>query len=530
MQVWVDNKFYNVDVRSTIFQFCAKIGINLPCFCYHEKLTIAGNCRMCLVEVSTAVNLVVSCAMPVLDKMHIFTLSKRVRKARENILEFLLVNHPLDCPICDQGGECDLQDLSMVIGSDRSRFYDSYKRSVDNLQCVGPLVKTIMTRCIHCTRCVRFLNEISGINELGIIGRGNYMEIGTYVSKFISDELLGNIIDLCPVGALTSMPYAFNARAWELKKFKSVDVLDALGSSIRIDVANNIVVRIVPSLDEILNEEWISNKARFSYDSLQMQRSYYPQVNLYGKFINLSWTTALLILLRQFQNSLGSIVEVVCGSYLSIEAAMALKYYFAGYGCSTICYENDNFSLFDFRFSFLLNSTITYLERINNFLFIGTNLRLEAPIINARIRKAYLSSNDFKAYSLGLAINYLTYPVLNLGNSISSVISLIEGRFSALKNLLLNDFYNLAFFNIIKYDIEIFLGMSIFKRADGNAVWLGILQLCTRLSQKLNSLHVINMNLGRISYAELGFCGTFKYVREAHKNLNFVYLCGCDPY
>jgi len=202
-----------VDIKTTIFQFCAKIGINLPCFCYHEKLTIAGNCRMCLVEVSTAANLVVSCAMPILDKMQIFTFTKRVRKAREHVLEFLLLNHPLDCPICDQGGECDLQDLSMVIGTDRSRFYESFKRAVDNLHCLGPLVKTVMTRCIHCTRCVRFLNEVSGVPALGVIGRGQSMEIGTYISNFITDELLGNIIDLCPVGALTSMPYAFNARS-----------------------------------------------------------------------------------------------------------------------------------------------------------------------------------------------------------------------------------------------------------------------------------------------------------------------------
>jgi len=213
MYVFIDNKRYALNFKSTIFQFCAAIGINLPCFCYHEKLTIAGNCRMCLVEVSTSANLVVSCAMPILEKMHIFTISKRVRKAREGVLEFLLLNHPLDCPICDQGGECDLQDLSMVIGTDRSRFYEPLKRSVDNLHCVGPLVKTIMTRCIHCTRCVRFLNEIGSTTDLGVIGRGMSMEIGTYIQKFINDELLGNIIDLCPVGALTSMPYAFRLRS-----------------------------------------------------------------------------------------------------------------------------------------------------------------------------------------------------------------------------------------------------------------------------------------------------------------------------
>jgi len=213
MRVWVDHKLYLVTLPCTIFQLCANIGINLPCFCYHEKLTIAGNCRMCLVEVNTALNLVVSCALPILDKMHIYTFTKRVNLAREHILEFLLLNHPLDCPICDQGGECDLQDLSLTVGTDRSRFYELTKRSVDNLNCAGPLIKTIMTRCIHCTRCVRFINEISGIYNFGVISRGATMEIGMYVQKYINDELLGNIIDLCPVGALTSMPYAYTARS-----------------------------------------------------------------------------------------------------------------------------------------------------------------------------------------------------------------------------------------------------------------------------------------------------------------------------
>jgi len=210
---------------------------------------------MCLVQVSTSLGLVASCAMPILDGMKIFTLSKRVSKARENVLEFLLINHPLDCPICDQGGECDLQDLSLVFGSDLGRFYEFTKRSVTNLNCLGPLIKTIMTRCIHCTRCVRFLNEISDNFEFGVIGRGLAMEIGVYIHNFINDELLGNIIDLCPVGALTSMPYSFTTRSWEVKHFYSIDFLDALGSSIRLDVVNNSVVRVLPSLNEELNEE-----------------------------------------------------------------------------------------------------------------------------------------------------------------------------------------------------------------------------------------------------------------------------------
>lgn len=238
---------------TTVFQFCFSKGVNLPCFCYHEKLSIAGNCRMCLVEANGA--LAVACAMPLVNDMVIVTDSKRVRMAREGVLEFLLINHPLDCPICDQGGECDLQDISLLFGGDRGRFYEAKKRSVDNLNCFGPLIKTVMTRCIHCTRCVRFLNEVSGTFDLGVLGRGFSMEIGTYVENHLDHELSGNIIDLCPVGALTSMPYAFAARPWELTTIESIDALDALASSIRIDVVNNRVLRILPALSEAINEE-----------------------------------------------------------------------------------------------------------------------------------------------------------------------------------------------------------------------------------------------------------------------------------
>lgn len=239
----------------TIFQFCFSLGKAIPCFCYHEKLSIAGNCRVCLVELDSA-NLAVSCAMPIVDKMVIYTNSKRVQRAREGILEFLLANHPLDCPICDQGGECDLQDITLVFGGDRGRYYEGLKRTVvDTLHFCSPLIKTVMTRCIHCTRCVRFLNEVQGSFELGIFGRGFFSEIGTFIESHFMDELSGNIIDLCPVGALTSMPYAFKARPWELISIESIDIMDAVASSIKIDIVNNKVMRILPSLEEDVNEE-----------------------------------------------------------------------------------------------------------------------------------------------------------------------------------------------------------------------------------------------------------------------------------
>jgi NADH-quinone oxidoreductase subunit G len=237
----------------TLFQFCYVKNIFLPCFCYHEKLTIAGNCRMCMVEVNN--NIIVACAVPLLDGMKIFTNNFRVKKARENVLELLLINHPLDCPICDQAGECDLQDITFVFGSDRGRFYEYKKRAVDNINCCGPFIKTIMTRCIHCTRCVRFLNEISGNFSLGVIGRGFLMEISTFLNNFQHFELSGNIIDLCPVGALTSMPYAFKNRSWELKNIESIDILDALASGLKISVVSNKIARILPLLNESLNED-----------------------------------------------------------------------------------------------------------------------------------------------------------------------------------------------------------------------------------------------------------------------------------
>jgi NADH dehydrogenase/NADH:ubiquinone oxidoreductase subunit G len=251
--VYLDGLAHKLNNQITIFQFCANTGINLPCFCYHEKLSIAGNCRMCIVQVNNV--LVVSCAVTLLKDMIIFTEIKRVRYARESILELLLINHPLDCPICDQGGECDLQDISMIYGTDRGRFHEHQKRSVVNLNNCGPLIKTVMTRCIHCSRCIRFLNEICGINSLGLLGRGLSMEVGSYIDKFINTELSGNIIDLCPVGALTSMPFAFKARPWELIKVYSIDILDSMASSVRLDVRNNLIMRIVPSLNEEINEE-----------------------------------------------------------------------------------------------------------------------------------------------------------------------------------------------------------------------------------------------------------------------------------
>jgi NADH dehydrogenase (ubiquinone) Fe-S protein 1 len=276
INLFVDDIAVSVKKNSTVLQACDSVGIEIPRFCFHERLLIAGNCRMCLVEIEKSPKPVASCTLPVMENMKVYTHTPLVNKARESVLEFLLLNHPLDCPICDQGGECDLQDQALVFGSDSGRFYE-YKRGVENKNC-GPLVKTIMTRCIHCTRCVRFATEIAGVPELGTTGRGKQTEIGTYVEKILSSELSGNIIDLCPVGALTSKPYAFTARSWELESSEGIDVLDGIGSNIIINTKGNDVMRILPSSNDDINEEWINDKTRFFYDGIKNQRLTSPMV------------------------------------------------------------------------------------------------------------------------------------------------------------------------------------------------------------------------------------------------------------
>jgi len=282
LKIYVNNIELFVKPNSTVLEACETVGIEIPRFCYHEALSIAGNCRMCLVEVEKSPKPVVSCAMPVMAGMKIFTNTPLVKKAREGVLEFLLLNHPLDCPICDQGGECDLQDQAMLFGNDRSRFY-SFKRSVEDKN-VGPLIKTIMTRCIHCTRCVRFAAEIAGVEDLGTTSRGTHTEIGTYIEKVFQSELSGNIVDLCPVGALTSKPYAFTSRPWELKIAESIDVNDAIGSNIRIDFKETEIMRILPRFNQEINSEWISNKTRFSFDGLKHNRLVKPYVSIKTSF------------------------------------------------------------------------------------------------------------------------------------------------------------------------------------------------------------------------------------------------------
>ena len=410
----IDNKNIEVEPGTTILQACEIAGKEIPRFCYHEKLSIAGNCRMCLVEVSGSKKPVASCAMPAVDGQEIKTNSEMVKKAREGVMEFLLVNHPLDCPICDQGGECDLQDQAFNYGGGKSR-YELNKRSVKEKN-MGPLIKTHMNRCIHCTRCIRFAEEIAGVEELGAINRGENMEISTYLEKAVTSEFSANLIDLCPVGALTSKPYAFEARPWELKKTESVDVMDAIGSNIRIDSKGWEVKRILPKINEDINEEWISDKTRFSCDGLLNNRIDSPYIKINGKLTATSWGNAFEFIKSNVVNKKS--FSGLIGQLVDVETTFAFKEFFK---------KVFNSNLIDFRQKnlFLKNSSLfhnifnTPLNDIHNsdlILLIGANPRHEASILNLKIRKA-IKSNQAKVFSIG-NIPDQTYKVHHLGNNI----------------------------------------------------------------------------------------------------------------
>lgn len=425
MKVMVNGEEIEVENGVTVLQACEKAGIHVPRFCYHDRLSIAGNCRMCLVEVVKSPKPVASCAMPAMPNMQIYTDTPLVHKAREGVMEFLLANHPLDCPICDQGGECDLQEQSMEFGSDKSRFRE-FKRSVQDKN-IGPLVKTVMTRCIHCTRCIRFTTEIAGVNDMGATGRGNAMEIGTYVDKILDTELSGNVVDLCPVGALTSKPYAMQARSWELQKTESVDVLDAVGANIRIDTRNTEVLRIIPRLNEDVNEEWLSDRSRHSIDGLQRQRLDTPMIKKDGEFVPVSWQDALLAAKEAINGVQGNEIMGVAGDLVDAEAMVTLKDFLNRLGCNNMKPSQSGDLNSDFRSQYLFNSTIVGVEDADAILLVGTNPRMEAPLLNARIRKAAVNY-DTPVANIGPATN-LTFDKEELGVSVDTLTNIEKTPF-----------------------------------------------------------------------------------------------------
>ena len=393
LKVKVNNNEVEVEEGLTVLQACEQAGVEIPRFCYHEKLSIAGNCRMCLVEIENSPKPVASCAMPATEGMIIKTNTSLVEKARKGVMEFLLANHPLDCPVCDQGGECDLQDQSMFYGVDKSRYKEN-KRQVPE-KYMGPLIKTQMTRCIHCTRCIRFATEVAGVPELGAIGRGEDMQITTYLEKSMESELSANVIDLCPVGALTSKPYVFEARPWELKKTESIDVMDAVGSSIRVDTYGWEVKRILPRINEDINEEWISDKTRYACDGIKNQRLDTPYIKSEGKFKKTSWDTALNNIVEKIKNSPPNKIAGITGDLTNMETSFIFKE-FLERTIDTKKYDFRSTKRFinnSKRENYLFNSSINGIEEADLILLIGTNPRFEATMINARIRKAYLSNN-----------------------------------------------------------------------------------------------------------------------------------------
>jgi len=510
IKIFINNQLALVPANTSVLEACESVGINIPRFCFHERLNVAGNCRMCLVEIEKSPKPIASCAFPVTQNMKIFTDSPLVHKARENVLEFLLLNHPLDCPICDQGGECDLQDQALIFGSDKTRFFFS-KRAVEDKNC-GPLIKTIMTRCIHCTRCVRFFQDIVGEEDFGTTLRGKETEIGTYIGKSLVSELSGNIIDLCPVGALTSKPYAFIARSWEIKNVEAIDITDAVGSNIKVNFKEGEILRVMPSLNDAINEEWISDKARFFFDMLKTQRISQPFFKKADVFNKVSWLDSFSEKKKVLQNFLSHKPEqvlLVAGANLDLESAFILKQVANKYSISLISedYLNSGNNLLPLCKS---NKIFSEILESDLCLTIGTNTRFEASLLNVRIRKRIKKGNFVRA-SIGLTDNLL-YETLSIGNSLNTLLKILEGKHIFCKYL-----------KKAKKPI-IILGTSIKKRLD----CLSAFQLLKNLNSHIQilgedslGLNFLPLTCNSVGHSSLGISTNFK-IDFSKKNLFIV--------
>ena len=422
----VNDKEIEVEEGLTVLQACEQAGFEIPRFCYHEKLSIAGNCRMCLVEMEKSPKPIASCAMPAAEGMNIKTNTPKVEKSRKGVMEFLLANHPLDCPVCDQGGECDLQDQSMFYGIDKSRFKEN-KRHVPE-KYMGPLIKTQMTRCIHCTRCIRFATEVAGVPELGAIGRGEDMQITTYLEKAMESELSANVIDLCPVGALTSKPYVFEARPWELKKTETIDVMDAVGSNIRVDTYGWEVKRVLPKVNDDINEEWISDKTRYACDGLKNQRLDNPFIKNNGQFQKTSWEDAYSLIKLKINQTTPDKISGFTGDLTNMETQFAAREFFDKILTSNYLESRSENIFVDTskRENYIFNSSINSIEESDFILLVGTNPRYEATILNSRIRKSYLN-NRAEIYSFGDQGD-LTYPYKVINESNKALDNFLSGK------------------------------------------------------------------------------------------------------
>lgn len=517
----IDEKEVEVPVGVTVLQACELAGVEIPRFCYHERLSVAGNCRMCLVELERAPKPIASCAMPVADGMVIKTKTDKIKKARNGVMEFLLANHPLDCPICDQGGECDLQDQAMAYGYDRGRFSEN-KRAVKD-KYLGPLIKTIMTRCIHCTRCVRFATEVAGVEELGATGRGESMEVGTYVEKALTSELSGNMIDLCPVGALTSKPYAFTARSWELNKTETIDVHDALGSNIRIDSRGAEVMRILPRINEEINEEWISDKTRFSYDGLKRQRLDRPYIRKKGQLVEASWDEAFALIKQKIGKKAPEKMAALVGDLADCESIKALKDLMTNIGVKNKDYFTGTTDSFKkSRKNYLFNSSLSGIYQADACLLIGTNPRWEASVLNAKLRKAWLD-NGLQIAGIGPDTD-LTYPVEWLGETADILDSIISGKSS--------------FSKVLKKAKKpmIIVGSSCFERKDSEAILSKIDEVINKyniIQDDWNGYNILHKDASRVGALDLSFfpekggLNAEKIIQKADE-IDVLYLLNVD--
>ncbi|KAI8111181.1 hypothetical protein M9434_004754 [Picochlorum sp. BPE23] len=517
VEVTVNGRPVSVPKGSNVLQACEAGGVDIPRFCYHQRLSIAGNCRMCLVEVEKSPKPVASCAMPANPGMNIKTDTPLVKKAREGVMEFLLANHPLDCPICDQGGECDLQDQAMVFGSDRSRFTE-VKRTVQDKD-LGPLVKTVMTRCIHCTRCVRFAKEVAGIEDLGITGRGRDAEIGTYVEKTMESELSGNVVDLCPVGALTSKPTAFTYRSWELRSTDSIDTSDGLGSNIRVDARGNEVMRILPRLNESINQEWISDKTRYQFDGLRYQRLVSPMVkNAQGHLEECEWQTALSAVRDVLAKTPGHSMRAIAGKLADAESMVALKDLMNRMGCGDVRHESGYGDMdADLRGSYVFNSTLSGIDEADAILLIGTNPRVEGPVLNARIRAQAMYGVPVGV--VGSEVD-LTYPYEHLGDTASALDAISKTTSEWCKRLR-------GASNPV-----VIVGSGVLRRDDRDAVMAKVHKLVDKagvVRDDWSGLNILHDTASSVTALDVGFIPSVK-ARMQQEDPKVVYLLGSDDF
>ncbi len=523
IKLTIDGKEVEVEEGTTVLRACSAIDIEIPHFCFHERLKIAGNCRMCLVEMEKSPKPIASCAMPVSQGMVIHTNTPVVKQAREGVMEFLLINHPLDCPICDQGGECDLQDQAFKYGKGTNRFHEN-KRTVKD-KYMGPLIKTNMTRCIQCTRCVRFATDIAGIEELGAVYRGEHMEITTYLEKSLDSELSGNMIDICPVGALNSKPYSFKARGWELTHTPSIDVMDGQGCNIRIDSRGQEVMRILPRVNEEINEEWISDKARFAYDGLKYQRLDTPYIRKNGHLVEASWEEAICLVSQKLKSLKGEQIAAIAGPLACVESMYLLKNMLKKLGCNNFDSNQFNYKIdTSSRGNYLFNTTIADLVKADMCLIIGANIRQNAPVLNARIG-GLQRQGKLKVARIGNVDNQ-TYPINELGNDPEIIKQIISGDHKFAKEL-----------GRAKNPV-IILGDGVYARSDGYALLSLIHEMIDKykiVRDDWNGFNVLHNHASMVGSLDIGFspvgCGynISEILSKAEAGgIKLLYLLGSD--